>query len=483
MTEQATQRPHSTIVILMIGTFIALLNNTLLNIALPSMMADLHVEATTIQWLATGYMLVMGILVPTTAFSIQKFSARHLFLVAMSVFSIGAIVAGFAHTFPILLAGRLLQAGGSSIMMPLLMNVMLVSYPAEKRGTAMGYFGMIMMGAPAIGPTLSGWIIQHYDWRMLFHFITPIAIAGLIAGFIVLKDKKPKNDLTLDVFSVLLSSLGFGGILYGFSSAGSKGWGSPHVVIALAVGIIALALFAPRQLKSERPMLNLRIFRYPMYTLSACVSIVISIVMFSAMLLLPMYVQTLRGISPLESGLLLLPGALIMALSSPFIGKLFDKFGGRILAVTGLSVIVVTSYLFSQLTLETSQSELILIYALRMLGMSLVMTPVMTNGLNHLPARVYPHGTAMNSTLQQLSGAMGSSILITMMSNRATSSAQEITADFMLNGVEITPQLLQQISLQAMLKGINFSFFITVFIALIALVLAFFMKRANKDGS
>ncbi len=246
MQQSAThtaRAPYGILAVLMIGAFIAFLNNTLLNIALPSIMKDLAIEPSTAQWLSTGFMLVNGVLIPTSAFLIQKYSVRRLFLLAMTLFSAGTILAGFAEVFPVLLAGRMIQASGSAIMMPLLMNVMLVSFPIEKRGTAMGFFGLIMMGAPAIGPTLSGWIIEHYDWRMLFHFITPIALIVLVAGFFLLRDVKERSATRIDLASVALSSLGFGGLLYGFSSAGSKGWDSFHVYGALIVGVIALVTF------------------------------------------------------------------------------------------------------------------------------------------------------------------------------------------------------------------------------------------------
>lgn len=188
-----TERPpYGILAVLMIGAFIAFLNNTLLNIALPSIMADLEIEAATVQWLTTGFMLVNGILIPATAFLIEKYTVRRLFIVAMGLFTIGTLVAGVAHVFPVLLAGRMLQASGSAIMMPLLMNVMLISFPVEKRGAAMGVFGLILMFAPAIGPTLSGWIIEHYDWRMLFHFLSPIAGVILVLGAVMLKDKRKK---------------------------------------------------------------------------------------------------------------------------------------------------------------------------------------------------------------------------------------------------------------------------------------------------
>lgn len=484
VNNEAKRPPYGIISILMIGAFIAFLNNTLLNIALPSIMKDLEIDAATVQWLTTGFMLVNGILIPTSAFLIQKYSVRQLFIAAMGLFTLGTIVAGLAHVFPLLLTGRLLQASGSAIMMPLLMNVMLVSFPVEKRGAAMGVFGLVLMFAPAIGPTLSGWLIEHYDWRMLFHFVTPIAAVVLLLGVFLLKDKKEKVDIRLDILSVILSSVGFGGILYGFSSAGKKGWDSPEVYGTLIIGVISLTIFILRQLKQEKPMLNFTIYKYPMFALSSVISMVVTMAMFSGMLLLPIYVQTLRGISPLDAGLMLLPGAIVMAFMSPITGKLFDKFGGKVLAIIGLAITVVTTYYLSKLTLETTYTELIILYTVRMFGMSMVNMPVSTNGLNQLPKRFYPHGTAMNNTLSQVSGAIGTALLVTIMSNVAESRAKELGEKAMAQLTEqpttaALAEMKQQIMMQSMLDGINFAFFVSIFIAGLALVLAFFMKRAT----
>ncbi|MDP4163358.1 MAG: MDR family MFS transporter [Bacillota bacterium] len=479
------QPPYGIIAILLIGAFISMLNETLLNVALPSIMKDLNITASTVQWLSTGYMLVNGIMIPSTAFLIQKYSVRRLFLIAISLFSIGTIIAGFSTSFPVLLIARMVQASGSAIMMPLLMNVMLTSFSVEKRGAAMGLFGLVFIFAPAIGPTLSGWLLEHYNWRILFHLVTPIAIIVLLIGFFLLKDKKEKVDLRLDLLSLVLSSIGFGGLLYGFSSAGNKGWDSPQVYLTIGVGTISLVTFILRQFKLEKPMLNFRIYQYPMFALSSAISIVITMAMFSAMLLLPIYVQTIRGISPMRSGLLLLPGAILMGIMSPITGKLFDKFGGRVLAIVGLSITTLTTYFLSKLTLDTSYTQLILIYSGRMFGISMVMMPVMTNGLNQLPARFYPHGTAMNNTLQQVSGAIGSALLVTIMSNRTKTHAKELAASAMKHITEKpTPQALfamkQHIGTKAMLEGINDSFIVSVFIACIALFLAFFIKRSKQ---
>ncbi|RDW17351.1 MFS transporter [Oceanobacillus arenosus] len=470
--------PYLILAVLMIGAFITFLNSTFLNVALPSIMAELGVDTATVQWLSTSYMLINGILIPTTAFLIQKYSVRRLFLVAMSLFTLGTIIAGFAGFFPILLVGRMVQASGSAIMMPLLMNVMLVSFPVAKRGTAMGVFGLILMFAPAIGPTLSGWIVEHYDWRMLFHLITPIALVVLILGFFLLKDKKDKVDIHFDLFSVVLSTIGFGGLLYGFSSAGTMGWGSPAVYGTIIIGALSLLWFILRQTKLKVPMLNFNVFKYPMFSLASIITVVLNMALFSGFLLIPIYAQTILGISPMETGLMMLPGAILNAFMSPITGRLFDKFGGRGLSILGLLVVTLTTYSFSNLSFDTSYTTLMILHAARMFGMSLVMMPVSTNGLNQLPPQYYPHGTAMNNTLNQVSGAIGTALLITIMSNREAGLAAQLTAE--VTG-QPTAEMQQQIVLESMLGGINFAFLVSTFIIVISLILAFFIKRSTPS--
>ena len=483
-----TKAPYGIIFILLTGAFVSLLSNTLLNIALPSIMEHFHITSpSTVQWLTTGYMLVNGIMIPSTAFLIQRFSVRRLFLTAMSLFTLGTVLGGFAPSFAVLLIGRMVQASGSAIMMPLLMNVMLTSFPVEKRGGAMGMFGLVMIFAPAIGPTLSGWIIEHYKWNMLFHIIWPIALLVIVIGLFKLRDKKEKIAIQLDVLSIILSSIGFGGILYGFSAAGNTdkgGWSSPEVYITLTVGLIALVFFILRQFKLKQPMLDFRVYKYPMFALASMISVVLNMAMFSAMLLMPIYLQSIRHISPLHSGLLLLPGAIVMGIMSPITGKLFDKFGAKALALIGLTITAVTSYTFSQLTLDTSYTTLILMYTARMFGMSMIMMPVMTNGLNQLPLRYTPHGTAMNSTLAQVSGAIGTALLITVMTNRTKSHIETMMQKAMA-GLTSKPSadelnaLKQQIIAQGTVEGINDSFLVSVGIIIVALVLALFIKRAK----
>ena len=474
MTEQK-KPPYGIIAILFTGAFVAIFNQTLLNVALPSIMADFEIDASTAQWLVTAYMLVNGILIPASAYLIQRYSNRSIFIVAMSLFAAGTLLAAIAPAFSVLLIGRMIQASGAALMMPLLMNVMLAAFPVEKRGQAMGVFGLVMVVAPAIGPTLSGFIVEHYSWRVLFWIVLPVAVIPLALGIFKLKNLTFQDrNISLDTGSLILSTLGFGGILYGFSSAGTMGWTDPVVMTTIAVGIVSLVIFIFRQLKLDEPLLQIRIYKYPMFALSSAISVVVSMSMFSAMILMPIYIQSIKGISPINSGLLMLPGALVMGVMSPVTGRLFDRFGAKVLAVPGLVIVAATTYMFSQLSIDSSFVNIMLIYTLRMFGISMVMMPVMTNGLNTLPMKSYPHGTAINNTLQQVAGAVGSAFLISIMNARTESAAKDLA----LSG---TPP--EQILNMAMLEGINFSFFVSTFIALVALLLALFIKKPTRPAT
>ena len=480
--------PYGMVAILFIGGFVALLTNTLLNVAMPTIMIEFDIRPSDVQWVTTGYMLINGILIPASAFFIQRFTNRKVFLVAMSLFATGTLIAMVAPIFSILVFGRMVQASGAALMMPLLMNVMLTVFPVERRGTAMGVFGLVMIVAPAIGPTLSGWIIEHYTWRTLFGIILPFAIISLLLAFFKLKNITPNRKVGLDVFSLILSSIGFGGVLFGFSSAGDDGWTAPHVSSTIIIGTIALVGFIIRQFKLKDPMLDFKIYKYPMFALSSAIAVVVSISMFSGMIITPIYVQIVRGFSPVEAGLLMLPGAVLMGIMSPITGRLFDKFGARTMALIGLTITVVTTFMFSRLTFDTSYESLIILYMTRMAGLSLVMMPVMTNGLNQIPMVLNPHGTAINNTLQQVSGALGSALLLTVMTKRTDSTATSLLEEAAANGsVPTDPKALElfqaNVVNEATLSGINFAFFVSSIIAIIAFVLALFIKRVTPPTS
>lgn len=463
--------------VMVLGAFVAILNQTLMNVALPVMMTDLKIDATTAQWLTTVYMLVNGILIPVTAFLMEKFSTRKLLLTAMSLFALGTLICGIAPGFGALIVGRIIQAAGAGIMMPLLMNVILSLFPIEKRGGAMGLIGLAMMSAPAIGPTLSGWIVQNYSWRVLFFIVLPIALIDIIVAYFILRNVTKLSNPKVDITSIVLSTFAFGGLLYGFSRAGQSGWTDWIVLTTLGIGVVAMVIFVYRQMHLKIPMLEFRVFKYKMFSLTTVINVVVTMAMFSAMLLIPIYLQNVRGFSPLESGLLLLPGAIISGIMSPITGKLFDKIGARPLALVGLAIIAVTTFFFTDLTDSTTYTFMMLVYSGRMIGISMIMMPIMTAGLNELPQKLYSHGNAMANTLRQVSGAIGTAFLITVMSNQAEDYFKELVPQ---TGIQSDQQFAHLQNL-ATIQGINDAFIVATGFAIVGFILSFFIKRTNPS--
>src|SRR5690625_4241471 len=263
------------ILVLLSGAFITILNQTLLGTALPPIMQDLNLTESTVQWLQSIFMLVNGIMIPVTAFLIERFTTRRLFLTAMSLFAFGTLIAAIAPGFSLLLVGRIFQAAGAGIMMPLLQTIMFLIFPIERRGTAMGMFGLVIAFAPAIGPSLSGWLVDHFPWRSVFYVVLPIAIINIVAAYFLLKNITEQTSPKVDVLSIILSTLGFGGLLYGFSMAGSEGWTSAQVIVSLLVGAITLFIFIMRQLRLEEPILEFRVFKYKTFSLTTGLGMIV----------------------------------------------------------------------------------------------------------------------------------------------------------------------------------------------------------------
>ncbi|MEN8079090.1 MDR family MFS transporter [Clostridioides difficile] len=447
--------------VFLLGAFICFLNSTFMNVALSDIMKDLNISVSTVQWLSTGYMLATGIIIPFTAFLIDKFRNRTLFFVAMGLFALGTIIGAFATNFPMLLTARLIQGVASGIIVPLMQTVFLIIFPIEKRGFAMGIVGVVLAFAPAIGPTLSGWIINTYPWRYLFYVTFPFAILDLILGFFLLKNVTANRDVSFDIISFIGSTIGFGGLLFGFSNAGNYSWSDTNVYIPLLIGIIFLAIFIWRQLTMKEPMLNLTVFKSKVFTFSTIIVMIAYAGLISSELILPMYLENVRGSSAFNTGLTLMPGAIVMGIMNPITGKLFDKFGARYLALTGLTILTLGTFGLSFLSITTPIIYVITVYAIRMLGISMLMMPLTTSGLNSLHRNLYAHGNAANNTLRQVAGSIGTSIIVTLMSK---SSASSNLSD----------------PLKAQVYGMNISFACTAALTLVGLLIAFFVVKKKE---
>ena len=474
--EQKEIKKGILLTVLIVGCFLSTLNQTLLNVALSNLKDVFQVEATTVQWLATGFMLVNGVLVPITAYLMRRFTTRELFISAMLFLLIGSIICAAAPVFVVLLAGRMTQAAGAGILMPLMMGVVLAVFPVEKRGSAMGFLGLAMIFAPAIAPTLAGFVIDYYSWRWLFIGMSVLSALVILFALKYLINVSKTAKVKLDVFSVVLSTIGFGLILYGFSTAGSKGWDDLIVILSIVIGIAVTAGFCVRQVKSVDPLLNLSVFKNKIFTLTSILNVMITMIMYADMILLPIYLQDGRDFSALDAGLILLPGAIINALLSPVTGKLFDRFGAKPLFIVGLLFIIPSMWAVTDLSESTSFMYVMIRTIFLRIGLSFITMPLNTSSLNALPKELGTHGSAVNNTLRQLAGAIGTAVIITIYTAQATSHAETVVVE----NPSATADMIA--SLASMLGSGDAYYFMTI-LGVLALVLTLILPKKQQKAS
>lgn len=452
---------------LLICGFMGMFSETALNIALNGLMTEFQISATTVQWLTTSYLLVLGILIPISGLLIKRFSTRNLFITGVCFSVTGLLISATSSSFVILLIGRIVQATGTGLLAPLLFNTVLVIFPIHKRGTAMGIVGLVLMFAPAVGPMISGFIIQHLDWHWIFWIPIPFYLLALGLGIVYLIDLSTERKPKIDVLSIILSTMGFGGIVFGFSRAGEDGgWTSLSVLIPLIVGVTSLTLFVIRQLSLKEPILNVRVFKYPMFIMGIGLTVLSNIIIFSSTVLLPMFMQGGLGLNSAQAGLFLLTGGICNGIMSLLNGRIFDKYGPRRLVIPGFILATSSVLVFTNLSTTTNSFIIILFHTLLMVGMSMTTTPSQTNGLNQLPRSLYPDGSAIVNTTIQTCGAIGTAIGVSILnaSQRAFLS-------------QATKPLNPEIQVEAMVSGIQNAYTFATIIAVIGLVCSFFIKR------
>ncbi|WP_429374911.1 DHA2 family efflux MFS transporter permease subunit [Paenibacillus sp. DS2015] len=454
---------------LLIAGFIGMFSETALNVALTELMTLLDIGPSTVQWLTTGYLLTLGILVPVTGFLLQWFTTRQLFIASLIFSIIGTLVAAMAPNFEILLLARVIQAIGTGLLLPLMFNTILLIFPMEKRGAAMGIIGLVIMFAPAIGPTISGLLLANLSWHWIFWLSLPFLVIALIFGIMFMQNVSTITKPKFDILSILLSTVGFGGVVFGFSSAGEEGgWGSQRVIMSLIIGVVALVLFAFRQLSLKQPMMNLRAFKYPMFVIGLLMVFISMMVILSSMLVIPMYLQKGLELSALTAGLILLPGGLINGFLSPVMGRLFDKYGPKWLVIPGLAIIIVTLWFLSGISTASTIAIIIVLHSCLMIGIAMIMMPAQTNGLNQLPRELYPDGTAIMNTLQQVAGAIGTAVAVSIMSAG--------TAKYMKTVTDISDPTNE---VNALTVGVQNAFIFALIVAIVGFIISLFIKKVK----
>jgi DHA2 family lincomycin resistance protein-like MFS transporter len=456
--------------ILILGNFLCLISETVMNVALPNIISNFHVSTSSAQWLTTGYMLIIGISVPVSAFLIQRFTLRQLFITAMGLYVVGSFMALISPLFSVLLIARMIQALGTGIVLPLVMSTMLTLVPIHKRGTVIGIFQVAILFAPAIGPVLSGLAIQYYSWRIIFLGLLIASVVILLFAVYKLKNVLETSRPTIHVPSVFLSTLGFGGVVFGFSVAGEdSGWSNPFVWITLAIGVIALAIFVKKQTKMESPLISMEPFKSSIFSRSIFLMFLIMMIQFSMMLILPLYFQTAAGLSPLGTGFLMLPGGITLALTAMVGGRLFDKIGFKPLLIVGLVLLLFILSLFTHISSETTTLEAMILYAFFTIGVGLTVGPVMTLALNQVPKELHAHGSAISNTINQISGAIGPALYTSVM----TMASQ----NFIEGSSEANKMILK---IQSMTTGVHFVYYVALIFAVFSFLLAVTLKKKDQ---
>ncbi|HAT6581985.1 TPA: multidrug efflux MFS transporter [Corynebacterium striatum] len=414
--------------ILVLGAMIMILNETSLSVALPAIMADFSIPATSAQWLTTGFMLTMGVTIPTTGFLLERFTTRQIFLASTGMFLAGTVIAALAPVFIVLLAGRVVQAAGTALMIPTLMTVAMTLVPPQRRGSVMGIISIVISVAPALGPTVGGAILNALSWHFIFWAMVPLVALILFAGVIKLVNVGENRNTPLDPFSVVLSVLAFGGLVYGLSSIEKmlEGKGMVEIIVSV-VGVVALIIFTRRQMslaKDNRALLDLRPFRVRNYTIAVAIMLISFGLMLGSVTVLPIYLQTSVGVSALVTGLVVMPGGLLQGIISPFVGRIFDARGPRPLTIPGAILLVAGLFLMTTLDAESQVWMVVAMHVTFALGMGLMMTPLMTTALSSLPHELYSHGSAIMNTLQQLAGATGTAFLVVFLTRGTVAGMQ-----------------------------------------------------------
>lgn len=457
--------------LLLVAAFVAILNETTMGIAIPHLNEDLGIPPELGQWLTSAFMLTMAVVIPTTGFILQRFTTRQVFIAAMISFSLGTLVSLAAPGFAVLLVGRVIQAVGTGIMMPLLMTTIMNVVPPQSRGRMMGRVGMVISLAPATGPVLAGAVLEVANWRALFAIILPIALVALGMGARWMTNLGETRRMPLDVLSIPLAALGFGGVVFGISQLGGEGAGSGPAAgaTALAVGVVSLALFVWRQLVLQRAddaLLDLRVFRSTNFTLSVIIMSILALSMFGTLTLLPQYLQNVVGLESFSAGLILLPGSIMMGLLGPLMGRIYDARGTRPLLIPGTILVSAALFFYSTVGEQTQWWVLVIVQAVMSVGLAMSFTPLFSASLGSLERPLYSHGSAVLNTMQQVAGAAGVAVLLVTYSAILHSGE----AEGLSTAVAGAP-------------GARMAFLIAAIISLAAVALSAFVRKPTEDAA
>lgn len=492
------------LIVLVIGTFMAILDSSIVNIAIPKLMAVFGASTDQIEWVLTGYMLTMGVVIPLTGYLGDRFGLKNVYIYSLAMFTLGSALCGFAWDTSSLIAARVIQALGGGMLMPVSMTLIFNIFPREQIGAALGVWGISAMAAPAIGPTLSGYIVEHLDWRILFTINIPIGVLGVVLSFLLLDTYKNKQVSRFDAVGSITVIIGLFSLLLGLNKGNSEGWTSMYILSLFTISFISLTIFVINELLVPEPLLDLRILKNFSFSLSQLITLVTTIALFGGVFFLPLYLQNIKGLTAMQTGMLMFPSALATAIIMPIGGKLYDKFGARPLAILGISILIITTYFLSFLKLDTDNNTIMILMMLRGIGMGLAMMPVQTAGVAEIPTEKMGNASALASAFRQIAGSFGIAMLTSIMTSRQTFHLSHYTNSVNLQSPEgqnlsllfsnigvsegfsmfqtkaITSKfIMQNIYQQAFIASINDAFLVTCGICIVGLLLSFLIKKKS----
>lgn len=490
--------------VVVLGAFAAILNNSSINVALPKLMAVFGADTDEVQWVVTAFMLTSGVVIPVTGYLGNYLGMRRLYIIALSIFTLGSFLCSLSWSLNTLIAARVIQGIGSGVIMPVSMAIIYKLVPKEKIGTALGVWGVSAMAAPAIGPTLGGYIVDHLSWHFVFSMNIPVGLVGILAAFLFLSFDSERPSQKFDLPGFIFSTGGCFALLLALSEGHKEGWGSQYIVTLLTVGIFSLILFALIELNQEEPMLQLRVFKNGIFSLSVIATSVITIGLFGGIFLIPLYTQNLMGLTPMQTGLLLMPSAITSALISPLSGFLFDRLGAAVPSVVGLFITTWGTWELSTLSLQTSFREIQLLMVVRAVGMGLAMMPMTTAGMNAISRSQTGEASAISNVCRQIFASFGVAFLTSVLQQRQTFHAARLAEGCSISALGPAQALSQLVAFlggtgaasqqatailaglvqkEAFTLAIDDTFIIATLFVLVAIPLAFFLPSRGKSNS
>ncbi|WP_240546387.1 MDR family MFS transporter [Paenibacillus artemisiicola] len=458
-----------------VGSFLCVLASSTINIALPILQDHFQTSLSTIQWTLTGFMLAMGTFAPIVGYLGERFSYKRLFLLALVGFTLSSLLCAVAWDEYSLIAFRILQGAFSGLILPASMAVVYQVIPREKQAMAIALWSLASMMAPAIGPTFSGWLLQNFDWQWLFWMNIPIGLIAivLVAAYIpYYRLSVPKKFDGIGFATVLIGSAS---LLLALGQGGTWGWGSAKVVSLIVVGVLLLLAFVWQELRSKSPLLNLRVLANGRYTLNLIITVILTISLYSGTLLTPLFLQRIQQVSTMDTGLILLPASLVMALVMPIIGKLYTSIGPRWLMGVGIPLLALGTLMLCWGSIDISHTYILWWMIVRNLGIAMVMMPASNAAMERIPRHLTGHASSISNWLRNVFGSFAIAVFTTLLASRSTQHAADLAKAGDTNE--------QHIGMMAFTMSVNDVYLIATIVAIIALPLAMFVGRAKPSAA